>query len=59
MKGKLQVTRAVGGQIELLSETEETLKPGKNAVVLEGQDRDCPPVISTGPILSPTTLART
>ena len=37
VKGKLKVTRAVGGQIELLSETEETLLPGKNAVVLEGK----------------------
>lgn len=37
VKGKLKVTRAVGGQIELLSETEETLQPGKNAVVLEGK----------------------
>ncbi|MBC7855340.1 MAG: VWA domain-containing protein [Pirellulaceae bacterium] len=37
VKGKLRVTRAVGGQLELLSETEETLTPGKNAVVLQGR----------------------
>ena len=37
VKGKLRVTRAVGGQQELLSETEEVLTPGKNAVVLEGR----------------------
>ncbi|MFN0021002.1 MAG: glutamine amidotransferase [Pirellulaceae bacterium] len=37
VKGKLRVTRNVGGQQELLSETEETLQPGKNAVVLQGR----------------------
>lgn len=37
VKGKLRVTRTVGGQQELLSETEEVLQPGKNAVVLQGR----------------------
>jgi uncharacterized membrane protein len=35
VKGKLRVTRAVGGEVHLVSESEETLQPGKNAVVIQ------------------------
>jgi uncharacterized membrane protein len=35
VKGKVRITRSVGGQQELLYENTETLKPGKNPIVFQ------------------------